>query len=130
MKSEQIGSRIAKILKENRYSQAKFAEEIGMTQSVISEILRGIREIDRLVNIVADKFGVSRDYLITGIETKKADYIASDKLPKNGLSFEEKQRLIEKLEVLYKTHQDHLDKASQVMKEISAISKLLIVGVR
>lgn len=128
MKSEVIGKRIAKILKDNRYSQRQFAEETGYTQSVVSEIIRGNREIDKLINIVAEKFGVSRDFLITGKESNKMDLIASDSIPANGLTKEEKLRLFDNLEELYRKHQQLLDDASQVMKEIAAINKILIVG--
>lgn len=66
MKSEVIGQRIAQILKERNYSQTKLAKEYGLNQSVISEMIRGFREIDRLVNIVSTKFNISRDYIIDG----------------------------------------------------------------
>jgi len=66
MKSEVIGQRIAQILKERNYSQTKLARENGLNQSVISEMIRGFREIDRLVNIVSTKFNISRDYIIDG----------------------------------------------------------------
>lgn len=128
MKSLEIGERIAKILKDNRYSQRQFAEENGYTQSVISDILRGRREIDKLINIVAERFGVSRDYLITGNESNKMDLIASDSISANGLTKDEKLQLINNLEELYRKHQKILDEASQVMKEIAAINKLLIIG--
>lgn len=128
MKSVEIGERIAKILKDNRYSQRQFAEENGYTQSVISDILRGRREIDKLINIVAERFGVSRDYLITGNESNKMDLIASDSISANGLTKDEKLQLINNLEELYRKHQKILDEASQVMKEIAAINKLLIIG--
>ena len=128
MKSKKVGERIAKILKDNRYSQRKFAEEVNMPQSVISEIINGNREVDKLVNIVSDKFGISRDYLITGVEANRNDMIASDSIPANGLTKEEKLRLVANLEELYRKHQSLLDDASQVMREIAAINKILILG--
>lgn len=128
MKSKEVGNRIAKILKDNRYSQRKFAEEINMPQSVISEIINGNREVDKLVNIVSDKFGISRDYLITGVESNRNDMIASDSISANGLTKEEKLRLVANLEELYRKHQSLLDDASQVMREIAAINKILILG--
>ena len=128
MKSKKVGERIAKILKDNRYSQRKFAEEINMPQSVISEIINGNREVDKLVNIVSDKFGISRDYLITGVEANRNDMIASDSIPANGLTKEEKLRLVANLEELYRKHQSLLDDASQVMMEIAAINKILIMA--
>jgi transcriptional regulator with XRE-family HTH domain len=128
MKSKEVGNRIAKILKDNRYSQRKFAEEVNMPQSVISEIINGNREVDKLVNIVSDKFGISRDYLITGVEANRNDMIASDSISANGLTKEEKLRLVANLEELYRKHQSLLDDASQVMKEIAAINKILIMA--
>lgn len=128
MKSKEVGNRIAKILKDNRYSQRKFAEEINMPQSVISEIINGNREVDKLVNIVSDKFGISRDYLITGVEANRNDMIASDSISANGLTKEEKLRLVANLEELYRKHQSLLDDASQVMREIAAINKILIMA--
>lgn len=128
MKSKEVGNRIAKILKDNRYSQRKFAEEVNMPQSVISEIINGNREVDKLVNIVSDKFGISRDYLITGVEANRNDMIASDSISANGLTKEEKLRLVDNLEELYRKHQSLLDDASQVMREIAAINKILIMA--
>lgn len=128
MKSKEVGNRIAKILKDNRYSQRKFAEEVNMPQSVISEIINGNREVDKLVNIVSDKFGISRDYLITGVESNRNDMIASDSISANGLTKEEKLRLVANLEELYRKHQSLLDDASQVMREIAAINKILIMA--
>ena len=128
MKDKNVGNRISKVLKDNGYSQRSFAVEVGISQSVVSDMIRGRREIDKLVNIVAERFGVSRDYLITGEESNRKDMIASDSISANGLSKEEKLRLINNLEELYRKHQQLLDDASQVMKEIATINKLLIVG--
>ena len=123
-----MGKRISKVLKDNGFSQRTFADKIGLSQSVVSDMIRGRRQIDKLVNIVAERFGVSRDYLITGNESNKMDLIASDSISANGLTKDEKLQLINNLEELYRKHQKILDEASQVMKEIAAINKLLIIG--
>lgn len=128
MKDEIVGNRISKVLKDNGYSQRSFSAEMGISQSVVSDMIRGRREIDKLVNLVAERFGVSRDYLITGEESNRKDMIASDSISANGLTTEDKLRLINNLEDLYLKHQKLLDDASQVMKEIAAINKILIVG--
>ena len=128
MKDEIVGNRISKVLKDNGYSQRSFAAEVGISQSVVSDMIRGRREIDKLVNIVAERFGVSRDYLITGEESNRKDMIASDSISANGLTKEEKLRLVANLEELYRKHQSLLDDASQVMKEIAAINKILIMA--
>lgn len=128
MKDEIVGNRISKVLKDNGYSQRSFSAEIGISQSVVSDMIRGRREIDKLVNLVAERFGVSRDYLITGEESNRKNMIASDSISANGLTTEDKLRLINNLEDLYLKHQKLLDDASQVMKEIAAINKILIIG--
>ena len=128
MKDEIVGNRISKVLKDNGYSQRSFSAEMGISQSVVSDMIRGRREIDKLVNLVAEKFGVSRDYLITGEESNRKNMIASDSISANGLTTEDKIRLINNLEELYLKHQKLLDDASQVMKEIAAINKILIIG--
>ena len=128
MKDENVGNRISKVIKDNGYSQRSLALEMKIPQSVVSDMIRGRREIDKLVNMVADKFGVSRDYLITGEESNRLDMIASDSISANGLTTEDKLRLINNLEELYRKHQKLLDDASQVMKEIAAINKILIIG--
>lgn len=128
MKDVNVGNRISKVIKDNGYSQRSFALEMKIPQSVVSDMIRGRREIDKLVNMVADKFGVSRDYLITGEESNRLDMIASDSISANGLTTEDKLRLINNLEELYRKHQKLLDDASQVMKEIAAINKILIIG--
>lgn len=128
MKDEIVGNRISKVLKDNGYSQRSFSAEMGISQSVVSDMIRGRREIDKLVNLVAERFGVSRDYLITGEESNRKDMIASDSISANGLTTEDKLRLINNLEDLYLKHQKLLDDASQVMKEIAAINKILIIG--
>lgn len=128
MKDEIVGNRISKVLKDNGYSQRSFSAEMGISQSVVSDMIRGRREIDKLVNLVAERFGVSRDYLITGEESNRKNMIASDSISANGLTTEDKIRLINNLEELYLKHQKLLDDASQVMKEIAAINKILIVG--
>lgn len=128
MKDENVGNRISKVIKDNGYSQRSFALEMKIPQSVVSDMIRGRREIDKLVNMVADKFGVSRDYLITGEESNRLDMIASDSISANGLTTEDKLRLINNLEELYRKHQKLLDDASQVMKDIAAINKILIIG--
>ena len=78
MKDEIVGNRISKVLKDNGYSQRSFSAEMGISQSVVSDMIRGRREIDKLVNLVAERFGVSRDYLITGEESNRKNMIASD----------------------------------------------------
>ncbi len=75
------------------------------------------------------------DYFIKGEENKLSDIIANNNISENGLSQEDKVRLLDKLEVLYERHQvilqtisDATKESGDVLKEIAAINKLLIVG--
>lgn len=128
MKSKDVGSRIKIILKERNLSQRDVSDKTGQPQSVISDIINGRRDYDKLVNLLSEVYGWSRDYIITGRGELITQNIANSDNSNSGLSKEEKLRLVANLEELYRKHQQLLDDASQVMKEIAAINKLLIVG--
>ena len=68
MKSIEAGKRIKQLMKEKGVTQKELADMVKIPQSVISDAINGKREIDKLVNNVAEKFNVSRDYLISGSE--------------------------------------------------------------
>lgn len=75
------------------------------------------------------------DYFIKGEENKLSDIIANNNISENGLSHDDKVRLLDKLEILYERHQvilktisDATKESGDILKEIAAINKLLIVG--
>lgn len=130
-----VGMRIKAFLKSKKVTQLELSQKTGFTQSVISEITSGKRNPLPLVEKVCELYGVSRDYLITGEENKLSDIIANNKEIKNGLSHEDKVRLLDRLESLYERHQSILHTISEatresgdVLKEIATINKLLIAG--
>ena len=128
MKSAIIGQRIARILKANGYSQSKLAEEIGITQSVISEMLRGHREIDRLINIVASKFNISRDYLVEGElneisnSTDYENYTPNEDTNEDRTVDEQQTDMI--LEIYAKSIRHVEDERATLKKEIEEVKKL------
>lgn len=128
MKSKEVGLRIKNTLRENNLSQVSVAKDIGIPQSVISDIINGRRDYDKLVNMLSERYGWSRDYLITGEQLPKGDFIANSDID-GLLSAEEHQKLIENLQKLYSKHDELLMQAGQVMKQIVAINKILIIGV-
>ncbi|WP_302447490.1 helix-turn-helix domain-containing protein [Paraprevotella clara] len=135
MDRSEVGMRIKSFLKSKKVTQLELSQKIGITQSIISEIISGKRNPLPLVEKICEVYGVSRDYLITGEENKLSDIIANNNIDENGLSHDDKVRLLDKLESLYERHQailktisDATKESGDVLKEIAAINKLLIVG--
>lgn len=130
-----IGNRIKSLLRNKKMTQGELAAKTGFTQSVISEMISGKRNVMPLVEKLVELFQVSRDYIIAGEENNRSDIIIENNISENGLSKEERLRLLDRLNDLYELHQAvlketeaRLQKAEEVMKEIAAINKILIVG--
>lgn len=130
-----MGSRIKSFLKSKKVTQLELSQKTGITQSVISEITSGKRNPLPLVEKLCELYGLSRDYLITGEENKLSDIIANNEEVRNGLSHDDKVRLLDRLESLYEKHQAILHTIStatkesgDVLKEIATINRLLVVG--
>lgn len=137
MDRNEVGMRIKSFLKSKKVTQLELSKMTGFTQSVISEITSGKRNPLPLVEKICELYGVSRDFLITGEENKLSDIIANNEEVRNGLSHDDKVRLLDKLESLYERHQvilktisDATKESGEVLKEIAAINKLLIVGIQ
>lgn len=135
MNRVEVGTRIKALLKSKKVTQLELAQKTGITQSIISEMLSGKRNPLPLVEKICELYDVSRDYIVAGEENKLSDIIANNNIGENGLSQEDKVRLLDKLEVLYERHQviqqtisDATKESGDVLKEIAAINKLLIVG--
>ncbi len=135
MKDAKIGNRIKEYMKLNHITQSELSVMLGVNRTVLSEILSGKRNIMPVVEKMCSHFGLSRDYLIAGEENKLSDIVAGSNISENGLSHEDKVRLLDKLESLYERHQailktisDATKESGDVLKEIAAINKLLIVG--
>ena len=135
MKDAKIGNRIKEYMKLNHITQSELSVMLGVNRTVLSEILSGKRNIMPVVEKMCSHFGLRRDYLIAGEENKLSDIVAGSNISENGLSHEDKVRLLDKLESLYERHQailktisDATKESGDVLKEIAAINKLLIVG--
>lgn len=68
---ENIESRVRAVRKSNKLSQVEFAESLGVTVGVISNIELGrITQWDTkmpLLNLICDKYGCRREWLIDGV---------------------------------------------------------------
>ena len=90
-------------------------------------MIAGKRDTIRLAMDMAEKYSVPREIFLGEKKSFKNDMAKRD-IPDNGLTDEVRINLINNLERLYTRHQTLLDNASDVMKEIAAINKLLILG--
>lgn len=131
-----IGNRIKALLKQKKMTQSDLSSATGFTQSVISEMLSGKRNITPLIEKIVPIFGVSRDYIIAGEENNRCDIIASNDISPNGLTKEEHLRLVERIDSMYELHQqrikeanDSIKAAGDIMKEIISITRLLVTDI-
>ena len=123
MKSVIVGNRIRTLMKENKLSQRAVEEYTGINQSVLSEVINGRRDYERVVDKLCSAYGWSRDFIVTG----RNNIANSDN--NTSLSNEERQILIKNLHELYCKHEDLIQQAGSVMKQIAAINKILIIGI-
>lgn len=123
MKSVIVGNRIRALMKENKLSQRAVEKYTGINQSVLSEVINGRRDYERVVDKLCSAYGWSRDFIVTG----RNNIANSDN--NTSLSNEERQILIKTLHELYCKHEDLIQQAGGVMKQIAAINKILIIGI-
>lgn len=125
MKDLNVAERIKSLMKKRHLTQSELAEVTGYTQSVISEMLNGKRNIIPLAEKVAEYFGASRDWLIDGYEVL-------DDFTGGGveLNQDQRQKLLERLNTLYERHQDIIREEQEIMKQMMAINRMLIVGTK
>ena len=62
--------RVKAICKEQKIPISKLENDLGFSNGYIGQLRKGVFPADRLAKI-ADYFGVTTDYLLTGDETKK-----------------------------------------------------------
>lgn len=135
MNKEEVRNRVKSLLKEKGLTQLELAEIMGKTQSVISEMISGKRNILPLVEKLCELYGLSRDYIITGKEGNIADVVINNSIGESGLSVEERKSLVEKMNRLYDRHQEVMinvskmaAEANDLIKQIMALNNILIVG--
>lgn len=128
MDKKEVGIRIKRFMKVRGLKQQQVADDLNLKQSTVSSMISGQRDTIRLAIEMSEFYNVSREEFFGGstpvpLEIKEHD------MKENGLTSDEKQILINKLESLYNKHQQLLEQVNSVMKEISAINKILIIGV-
>jgi transcriptional regulator with XRE-family HTH domain len=130
-KNEEIKNRIEEIMREKGLSGKGLAEDLSYDQSSISAVLNLKRSPMALIEKMSEAYGISKTWFLTGGGTKftSSEQIIDKKLANvNNLSIEERAKMINDVNQLYKRHQDLLEEASKVMKQIVELNKALLIN--
>ncbi len=127
MDKKEVGVRIKAFMKEKGLTQTKVADMLGIKQSSVSDMISGRRDTVRLALGLANYYSLSSDIFL-GSNNKYVQNIAERDII-NSLNVDERQNLINNLHDLYKKHEDLLNEACSVMKQIATINKILIIGI-
>lgn len=121
--------RIKEIMREQQLNQIMLSEKTGVIRSSISAILSGIRSNRPLVDAMAEKMGVNKDWLLIGSGFK---YTNSQKVANvaesSHLDINERNTIMKELNALYARHQNLLEEASGIMKTIVELNKKILLN--
>ena len=128
-KEESIVLRIKEVMKERGITnQKEFEAAVGVAQSTISAIFNLNRSSLPLIDAMGDKFGMSKQWLLTGTGTKYLQ--TKDDAPVNlsGMTNSDRIELLNRLNLLYERHQKIMEEEQDIMKQIVDLNKKLILG--
>ena len=113
-------------LRESRISQSDFADAIGVSKSIVTLWING-KSYPRIDTIqkIADYFGVSTDYLVTGNRVvknlKAADHF---EIPENGIQFVISGEDIELLKSIKKLNETNRSKLLDQLKMLQLMQMI------
>lgn len=128
-KEESIILRIKEVMKERGITnQKEFEAAVGVAQSTISAIFNLNRSSLPLIDAMGDKFGISKQWLLTGTGMKYLQ--TNDDAPVNlsGMTNSDRIELLNRLNLLYERHQKIMEEEQDIMKQIVDLNKKLILG--
>jgi transcriptional regulator with XRE-family HTH domain len=104
-----IAERFREVRAKTNLSQKDFAESVGVSQSVVSDIERGAREPSRqILAVLAEKYAVDLNWLLLGIGP-------GEKISQNQIRDAEVERLEREIDELKKS----IDELERENKELS-----------
>lgn len=107
-----VAERFREVRAKTNLSQKGFAESLGVTQSVVSDIERGAREPSRqILSILAEKYAVDLNWLLLGIGT-------GEKVSQNSIEDEKIERLEREIEELKKSIEELEHENKELSKEL------------
>ncbi len=128
-KEESIVLRIKEVMRERGITnQKEFEAAVGVAQSTISAIFNLNRSSLPLIDAMGDKFGVSKQWLLTGMGMKYLQ--TNDDAPINlsGMTNSDRIELLNRLNLLYERHQKIMEEEQDIMIQIVDLNKKLILG--
>lgn len=128
-KEESIILRIKEVMKEMGITnQKEFEAAVGVAQSTISAIFNLNRSSLPLIDAMGNKFGISKQWLLTGIGSKYLQ--TNDDTPVNlsEMTNSDRIELLNRLNLLYERHQKIMEEEQDIMKQIVDLNKKLILG--
>ncbi|MBR1448322.1 MAG: helix-turn-helix transcriptional regulator [Prevotella sp.] len=121
----EVSTKIKSFMKDRGLKQIELASELGLPQSTISDMINGRRDTFRLAELIATHYNISRDWLMGGSEI--LDNFSGSTIELNQ---EQRQNLLDRLNSLYERHQDIIREEQEIMKQMMAINRMLIVGTK
>lgn len=104
-----VAERFREVRAKTNLSQKDFAESVGVSQSVVSDIERGAREPSRqILSVLAEKYSVDLNWLLLGIGI-------SEKISQESIRDSEVERLEREINELKKS----IDELERENKELS-----------
>jgi len=130
-KDIKICNRIEEIMREKGLTKSELAAQVSIAQPTVSAILNMKRSPMALINKMCDTFGLNKTWLLTGGGSK---YNTNDTplnkniTSKRELSLEERAKILNDVNQLYKRHQELLAEASDIMQQIVELNKTLLLN--
>lgn len=128
---EEIKERIEEIMRERGLTNAKLAEEVSISATTVSSVLRSNRSPTALLEKMSKTYGLSITWLLSGIGTKyntDLRMLDMNTMDAKQLSMEDRAKMLSDINTLYNRHQDLLSEASNVMKQIVELNKILLLN--
>lgn len=88
MKKEELLAALGRFLKENKIKQVDLQREMGIRQSIISDMLNGKRNADRLVQYLGEKYGFRPTHDVSMVVNQETRPYTTNS---NGVRFYEQQ---------------------------------------
>lgn len=126
---KQIIERIKEVMREQQLNQGMLSEKTGVIRSSISAILSGTRNNKPLVNAMAEKMGVNKEWLLLGSGFKYSESNdVANVAESSQFDINERNAIMRELNALYSRHQNLLEEASEIMKTIVELNKKILLN--
>lgn len=123
---KKINERIKEIMCEKGYNQSELADITGIAQSTISAILRGARKHTPLTDALSEKFGINKEWLLSGVGFKYSN--STNITERLHLDITTRTAIMREVNALYTKHQSLLEEAGKVMATIVELNKKILLN--